>query len=34
MVRISAKAAEELKTLMARHGRPGQGVRVLVQGYG
>jgi Fe-S cluster assembly iron-binding protein IscA len=34
MVRISGNAQEELKALIARHGKPGQGVRVSIQGYG
>jgi Fe-S cluster assembly iron-binding protein IscA len=34
MLHITAKANEEIKTLMEKRGEPGQGVRVVIQGYG
>jgi Fe-S cluster assembly iron-binding protein IscA len=34
MLRISDKASEEIKVLMEKRGEPGQGVRVVIQGYG
>ncbi len=34
MLRISSKATEEIKTLIEKRGQPGQGVRVVIQGYG
>jgi Fe-S cluster assembly iron-binding protein IscA len=34
MLRISSRASEEIKTLMEKRGEPGQGVRVVIQGYG
>jgi Fe-S cluster assembly iron-binding protein IscA len=34
MLRISEKARKELEVLMEKRGEPGQGVRVVIQGYG
>ncbi len=34
MLHISSKATEEIKTLMDKRGEPGQGIRVVIQGYG
>ncbi len=34
MLRVTAKASEEIKTLMDQRAEPGQGLRVVIQGYG
>ncbi len=34
MLRLTTRAAEEIKNLFEERGDPGQGVRVVIQGYG
>jgi Fe-S cluster assembly iron-binding protein IscA len=34
MLRVTPKATEEIKTMMDKRGEPGQGIRVVIQGYG
>jgi Fe-S cluster assembly iron-binding protein IscA len=34
MLHLTSRAAEEIKTLVQDRGQPGQGIRVVIQGYG
>jgi len=34
MLHVSSKASAEIKTLIETRGEPGQGIRVVIQGYG
>ncbi len=34
MLRVTEKATEEIKVLIEKSGEPGQGIRVVIQGYG